>query len=561
MYSSSSPDISGIDAKKAMIERMSPDQLRQFAMMNSNDLIAMSLVSSVQSMRNKAQQAQQAQQGGQQPKVVDQLVQSLPAEEAGLAALPADNMSMADGGIVGYAGGGEAYETPYDRMNREQRALDEQRRVERLQAIERGAGRSGDTTYSPSGEIYSSTGIGTAPDAKWPTADAMWEAVGMGNPENRRTREGLADFEKRKREGKLTDAEKRKLGMDVTAGAESKDAPRSDTEKAPLVGVKDQPRGLESLSASNSYRTSASGGAGAGAPMDMGALYRQAQTTAGLGTEVDPYAAQRSEILRSRQDQSRREEADVEQKAKGLEALSTKREARLGAREAELEAQGKTDERMAIINAGLTMMQSSGRGLAGIAEGAATGMKQYGESLKLSKAERQKIADARDAYDEFKFNADTMTQKERTAAKNKIDEAANLSSEKAIDAIAAERKVSREVAKELFGKTVDTQNSALDRASRERIANMQTAAMSARSGGSDKQQLAELKALQTNLQAQLKSTMPYGASKAKYAELQAQLAQVNSAVAKMAGLDTMGTGPGASTAPALKYNPTTGKIE
>jgi hypothetical protein len=534
MYSSSSPDISGIDAKKAMIERMSPDQLRQFAMMNSNDLIAMSLVSSVQSMRNKAQQSQQAQQGGQQPKVVDQLVQSLPAEEAGLAALPADNMSMADGGIVGYAEGG--------------------------------------TTYSPSGEIYSSTGVGTAPDAKWPTADDMWEAVGMGNPENRRTREALADFERRKREGKLTDAEKRKLGMDVTAGAESKDAPRSDTEKAPLVCVKDQPRGLESLSASNSYRTSASGGAGAGAPMDMGALYKQAQKTAGLGAEVDPYAAQRSEILRSRQDQSRREEADVEQKAKGLEALSTKREARLGAREAELEAQGKTDERMAIINAGLTMMQSSGRGLAGIAEGAATGMKQYGESLKLSKAERQKIADARDAYDEFKFNADTMTQKERTAAKNKIDEAANLSSEKAIDAIAAERTISKEDARALLNKNVEVQNSALDRASRERVASMQVDAMKARGvDPADKAvQMAEnafsrdprAAALKKALEKALESpmyTMGAGAL-AKAQPLIDELRKIQESKYTQFGV-TLEPSPGASKTPALKYNPATGKIE
>ena len=208
------------------------------------------------------------------------------------------------------------------------------------------------------------------------------------------------------------------------------------------------------------------------------------------------------------------------------------------------------------------MMQSSGRGLAGIAEGAATGMKQYGESLKLSKAERQKIADARDAYDEFKFNADSMTQKERTAAKNKIDEAANLSSEKAIDAIAAERKVSREVAKDIFGKTVDTRNAALDRASREGIAATQAAAMRDRSAGSeDKQRIAALRAEQASLIAKMKTLAPYGPTKGEHAQAVTALATVEAELAKIGRPDTMDTGSGASKTPALKYNPATGKIE
>lgn len=62
-------------------------------------------------------------------------------------------------------------------------------------------------------------------------------------------------------------------------------------------------------------------------------------------------------------------------------------------------------------------------------------------------------------------------------------------------------------------------------------------------GGADKQQLAELKALQSSLKDQLKTTY----KPAERQKLQAQLDQVNMAVAQMAGLDTMGGAPGAAS--------------
>jgi septal ring factor EnvC (AmiA/AmiB activator) len=83
--------------------------------------------------------------------------------------------------------------------------------------------------------------------------------------------------------------------------------------------------------------------------------------------------------------------------------------------------------------------------------------------------------------------------------------------------------------------------------------------------GGGKQQLAELKALQTSLKDQLAAALKgYDpASRAAAAEARRSLAQVNAAIAKMAGLDTMSTAPGAGSpgGTSLKYNPATGKIE
>ena len=80
------------------------------------------------------------------------------------------------------------------------------------------------------------------------------------------------------------------------------------------------------------------------------------------------------------------------------------------------------------------------------------------------------------------------------------------------------------------------------------------------SGAGDKQQLNELKALQTSLKDQLKDPRMMGKAGD---DLRRQLAAVNAEIAKMAGLSTMATAPGAASpgGTSLKYNPKTGKIE
>ena len=103
---------------------MSPQQLKQFAMMHKDDPFVVSMALDIDNTR-KAGQRQQAMQAVQQPqpKVVDQTLASIgqpempqqerpmqaaPQMQAGLPQLPAQNIaSMADGGIAGYAEGKE----------------------------------------------------------------------------------------------------------------------------------------------------------------------------------------------------------------------------------------------------------------------------------------------------------------------------------------------------------------------------------------------------------------------------------------------------------------------
>jgi hypothetical protein len=163
---------------------------------------------------------------------------------------------------------------------------------------------------------------------------------------------------------------------------------------------------------------------------------------------------------------------DAESRKEGLAALLGGRESRIKGREERAEKSENLNAKMAVINAGLAMMQSTGRGLAGIAEGATKGMGMYAEGLKLTAAERQKIEDAKDSFDELRFNSKNLTQKEITAAKNKVTEVANMTKEKHIDALMKREDINRETAGKLFEATVKQSEGALDRANRVAVAGM-----------------------------------------------------------------------------------------
>jgi hypothetical protein len=74
-----------------------------------------------------------------------------------------------------------------------------------------------------------------------------------------------------------------------------------------------------------------------------------------------------------------------------------------------------------------------------------------------------------------------------------------------------------------------------------KVANINASSRAAGDGGGDKQQLAELKALQKQYVDQMKTTF----NKADKSALQAKLNTVESAIYKLAGLDTMAAAPGA----------------
>jgi muramidase (phage lysozyme) len=106
----------------AQLADMTDDQLQKYAAMHKNDPYLLPLALSESARRKRIRQSEALKMAGQQqPKVADQAVAGMaPAPQlsqipAGVPQLQARNIeTMADGGIAGYAGGGNTFDaTPY----------------------------------------------------------------------------------------------------------------------------------------------------------------------------------------------------------------------------------------------------------------------------------------------------------------------------------------------------------------------------------------------------------------------------------------------------------------
>jgi muramidase (phage lysozyme) len=97
------------------LSSMTDDQLRQYAQMHKTDPYILPLAASEFKRRQQTRTAVQGMQATPQPTVADATVAQMAPpelpEEQGIGVLPANNLAqMADGGIVGYAKGGDTFD-------------------------------------------------------------------------------------------------------------------------------------------------------------------------------------------------------------------------------------------------------------------------------------------------------------------------------------------------------------------------------------------------------------------------------------------------------------------
>jgi len=461
-----------MDQMVARLTKLSPQMLQQFAAEHQEDTMALLAAKAASEAQKKIMAAGQPQQMGMPPKVNEQVVasiaqppqapqapmqsmqapqampqdQGLP-EDSGIAQLAAPNIQgMAGGGIVAFSTGNlvrgqeESFEDfrrrLFDAELQAQRdanaASDQEREAERQRYL----AAQGENNRVPPSPFFNraplpalkKSAVALAPIAALNTATMPTDA----------TRRGDIRF---------------------PASADGALKPVS----APLY---------QRESAGGAGAGSGVGGSGTRAPQGGGLTELYKKTLAAQGEATDPYEAERNEVMKSRQAMAGEELTDAKARKEGLAALLGGRESRIKGREERAEKSENLNTKMAVINAGLAMMQSTGRGLAGIAEGATKGMGMYAEGLKLTAAERQKIEDAKDSFDELRFNSENLTQKEITAAKNKVSEVANMTKEKHIDALMKREDINRETAGKLFEATVRQNEGALDRANRVAVAGM-----------------------------------------------------------------------------------------
>lgn len=391
----------------SQLARMPDQALQQYAMMHKNDPYTVSLALSESNRRKQMRDAAQGQQGmAPQPKVVDQGIagmmpppqaQPMP-EDVGIGALPAPNMQgMAGGGIVAFSGQG-----PSVVQDMSPDAINERYRQAQLQKLKDLFGftdtrRGFQSGLTPEEKV---TGIAAPVTGPTPVVASSPASVVSYKPDT--AGEALAQ------------ARLAAPAVKPPPAAGPRPAPAPAAPRAAVVPAGDYLTQLDAMKAR------------AGDVVDPTALLKQNQTTKEVQAE-EAALAQRK----------------IEQKAE-FEEMFKGKEARIGKREAELGKSKDTNTGMAFLEAGLAMMQARGPGLAGIAQGAGVGLKQYASGIKDIKAAQEKLDDARDRIEELRQNQSSMNKSEVRNAEKGIRAIVNQGDRELIKGVETATGVQRE---------------------------------------------------------------------------------------------------------------------
>lgn len=394
-----------IDRTTAMLMALKEKgQLAQYMQQHKSDPYMMSLASSVNAMAEAAKPLA----APNQPTVVDQELAQMDADEApmpkgqaqampedsGIAQLPTPNMetmSAAEGGIVGYADGGMV-----------------------------AFGNGGDVQHFQSGgsafERWLNSNITPVEQKRRAALQAQAEA-------GRLVPAPATAMEQAERNKEIV------ANQDFTRGDVR--FPAGLTFDAPPVPKVEIPPVVAPVAAPGAGGPRA---APMAAPAGLPFIEQRQKTLAAMGPDVNPEQAAMEKMLADRaqgMEASKSEfEADVKSRADQFKG----REERIGKREEELGKQKESNTGLAFLEAGLAMMQARGPALAGIAQGAGVGLKQYQSGLKDLKMAQEKLDEARDKTDELKQNQATMDAKERRSLSKEARDSSVASQQYMIDA-------------------------------------------------------------------------------------------------------------------------------
>lgn len=424
--------------------------LQQYALMHKDDPYVMSLAMSESNRRKKLRAAQQGQAGQMpQPKVVDQAIaainsppmmpqqgmpqgapQQLLPEQQGIARLPAPNMqAMADGGIAGYAGGGDV-EYKYVR--------DASGRVVRV----------------PVDNTEKKPGIYDYIKSKAVSQEQLQK-----------------DFE----EQRLAELAKRQAAGQLLPGAPTASPPPPPPAVTSALQTPNQQGFMPGGSMPPRVIPTGDGTAPPRAPRAPRAPVADptAAPNTGIASLVtDPtkaaqqlssiQAAQKVEVPPELQkgfgDYGYAQRAAINeeeaQRQKDIEAAGTAfsdREARLKAKQGRVEAQEKDLGPMALLQAGFAMMSgTSPHALANIGAGATIGLKSYQEGLDKIESAKDKLDDAFGRIEEFRRNEQMMNAKDKRRAVREIGNTFAEAEKMSVSAIEKSWGASRDDARTIY---------------------------------------------------------------------------------------------------------------
>ena len=396
-----------------------PDQaLQQYAQMHKDDPYTLSLAVAESNRRKQMRTAAQGQGRPQPPKVNEQEVQNMAPqqlpEESGIAQLPAQNLArMAGGGIVAFADAGLVQETssPVGRMlggawdtfkqfnqRMDDRLIDKRelefRRLRAKQGMfeqltqEQQAARNAELADITQKQQDARNAGPTDMKAYGPTQQdqrALYVVPASSKSKTPVVPEG---------------------SVDPTAKLREKTAPtaRPAVPAVPAVPARDY----------------------------MALQDKMLQERSGL---VDPTANAREEVNKAKKAAASLEAESFEKYVASRPQAYVGAEKRATAREAALTKDTQRNEAMSFVNAGLAMMQSTGKGLAGIAEGAAVGTKQYMQGLEKIKLAKEKMDETHDKIEEYRRSEEMLTEKERRGLRSLISQLPVAAAQNMLDGV------------------------------------------------------------------------------------------------------------------------------
>ncbi len=389
-----------LDSTAAQISRMTPQQRQQFAQMHKTDPIMMSLVSFVQNQDEAFRAAQMAKMTGQEkPKVVDQVIASINPPPQAPQGMPQGGQGMPQGAPQA------AQQLP------ENTGIAALPAPNMQQMADGGITGYQDDLYVPDD---SDARMGNG-GYNFPQGEAVIR-MAEGTPEEMFTKQQdedrqLADF----------DAASKLYEM------ENRPKPAPQTMQQRPMPQRPMPRPTAAPTAE-----------------EYQAQFKQLQGRP--EDAVSPFAAQEKALSEREQAASQTRLRQFEEENARLGLARKGQEERIGKRESELAKVEDKNSGLALLQAGLAMMQSKGRGLAGIAEGAGVGLNVYKSGMDKIASAKEKIDEARDQIEQYRRNEDMLSGKEKRAILSDIEDKKIKAEERMLGGAQTAFKLSREEA-------------------------------------------------------------------------------------------------------------------
>jgi hypothetical protein len=481
------------------LAKLQPDSaLQRYAQMHKDDPYIMALAMSEFNRRKQTRQGAQI-NAPEQPKVVDQAIQSMGApmpEDVGIGQLPAGNMNFADGGIVAFGNGGDVprYQSggmldaarararaaqeklfTYGLRQRQQDPAGFQAAQQELAAA-RTALQAAEQNYQAE---MSASGVNRAafgaPTAAGPTA-AISQTAAKPEP-------SAAEVQMAMNAGAFKPAASAAPGSGPGTGAPSNRPPapgagavagqpaRGPTgAQDPLIAQLLQPVQARPINFEPSQATM---------PTLEGIQNLFAASRPKPEDVVAPFAEQRQELTNLATLQNAQEQAALEKQIKERGVLGEKQEARLKAREEKLGKQEKDLGPLAMIQAGFAIMGGQSRSaLQNIGLGAQEGLKGYKAGLEKLEASRERIEEGLERIETARRSEGILNDQQRSALRREGHAIVRDGKKEGINALTTELGVQRGEANALFnaGINVLTKKGEIGSAERTAAAQMQRAA-------------------------------------------------------------------------------------